>query len=342
MPRTILITGANGEIGHGLVMRLADLAPTRIVALDLHAPDALIQSRCHRVVTGDISDIALLDTLVATYDFDVVYHLAALLSTKSERQPRLANRVNVDGTLNLMEMTVAQARQQERSIKFIYPSSIAVYGLPDLPTKEKAGKIREDQWCEPTTMYGINKLYCERLGGYYEKHYRQLDAQHTSGKLDFRSLRFPGLISALTTPTGGTSDFAPELLHAAASNRPYACFVRPDTRIPFLVMPDAIDALLNLESADHDRLTRSVYNVGSFSPSAGEVFEHINAAFFQTKITFAPDLKRQSIVDTWPVDVDDSAARHDWDWAPAYNLERAFDEYLIPAVTKRYKASRGD
>ena len=140
MPRTILITGANGEIGHTLVSNLAEQAPTRIVALDLHAPDAFIQSRCHRVVTGDISDLALLDNLVATYDFDVVFHLAALLSTKSERQPRLANRVNVDGTLNLLEMTVSQARQQEREIKFLYPSSIAVYGLPDLASKQKAGK----------------------------------------------------------------------------------------------------------------------------------------------------------------------------------------------------------
>src|SRR5690349_4309486 len=133
MPRTFLITGANGEIGHGLVARLAD-SGDQLIALDLHLPDSFVQSRCHRIVVGDISDVALLDTLAATYDFDGVYHLAALLSTKSERQPRLANRVNVDGTLNLLEMTVSQARQQERAIKFVYPSSVAVYGLPDLPT----------------------------------------------------------------------------------------------------------------------------------------------------------------------------------------------------------------
>ncbi len=196
MPRTILISGANGEIGHGLVSRLAELSPARIIALDLHPPDAAIQARCHRVVTGDIADIALLDTLAATYDFDAVYHLAALLSTKSERQPRLANRVNVDGTLNLLEMTVSQVRQQERDIKFLYPSSIAVYGLPGVEAKEQAGPVREDDWCEPRTMYGINKLYCERLGRYYEHYYRQLDAHVTRGRLDFRCLRFPGLISA--------------------------------------------------------------------------------------------------------------------------------------------------
>jgi nucleoside-diphosphate-sugar epimerase len=340
MPRTILITGANGEIGHGLVTRLAELSPVQIIALDLHTVDASIQARCHRVVAGDIADIALLDTLAATYDFDVVYHLAALLSTKSERQPRLANRVNVDGTLNLLEMTVSQVRQQERDIKFLYPSSIAVYGLPDLETKEQAGKVREDDWCEPRTMYGINKLYCERLGRYYERYYRQLDAHVTKEQLDFRCLRFPGLISAQTVPSGGTSDFAPELLHAAASGKPYACFVRPDTRIPFMTMPDAIEALLELESAPREALSRKVYNVGSFNPSAAEVADRVSQAFPEAHLTFAPDMRRQGIVDSWPVDVDDSAARADWGWQPTYDLERAFDEYLIPAVTRRYRQAR--
>jgi nucleoside-diphosphate-sugar epimerase len=283
----------------------------------------------------------LLDTLAATYDFDVVYHLAALLSTKSERQPRLANRVNVDGTINLLDMTVSQARQQGRDIKFLYPSSIAVYGLPDLATKAKVGKVREDDWCEPCTMYGINKLYCERLGRYYEYYYRQLDAHQGPGRLDFRSLRFPGLISAVTVPTGGTSDFAPEMLHAAAADKSYSCFVREDTRIPFMAMPDAIEALLRLERADRNSLTRKVYNVGSFNPSAGEVHDRVRKAFTETRITFQPDAKRQHIVDTWPDDVDDNAARRDWGWNPAYELERAFHDYLIPAVTKRYRQRQG-
>src|SRR5919197_3701814 len=266
-PRTLLITGANGEIGHGLIADLAEAGEAQIVALDLHPPDEFVRVRCHRIVTGDIVDLALLDNLSATYDFDAIYHLAALLSTKSERQPRLANRVNVDGTLNLLELGVAQARQQGRDITFLYPSSIAVYGLPDLETKRRAGKVREDQWCEPRTMYGLNKLYCERLGRYYEYYYRQLDVPEATGRLDFRALRFPGLISAYTVPTGGTSDFAPEMLHAAAAGRSYTCFVRPDTRIPFLAMPDAVAALLRLEAAPQEALSRKVYNVGSFDPS---------------------------------------------------------------------------
>ena len=124
-------------------------------------------------------------------------------------------------------------------------------------------------------MYGINKLYCERLGGYYQHHYRQLDAQDVQGALDFRGLRFPGLISAHTVPTGGTSDFAPEMLHAAAARTPYACFVREDTRIPFMAMPDGVRALLHLEAAPASALSRQVYNVGSFNPSAGEVRDRV-------------------------------------------------------------------
>src|SRR4051812_32164441 len=290
--RTILITGASGEIGHGLIERLAASGGDRILALDLHAPEDALRAKCYRFITGDIADPAVLENLAAAYDLDAIYHLAALLSTKSERQPRLAHRVNVDGTLNLLELGVGQARQQERAIKFLYPSSVAVYGLPDLATKRRAGRVQEDEWCEPRTMYGINKLYCERLGRYYARYYRQLDAQETAGRLDFRGLRFPGLVSALTVPSGGTSDFAPELLHAAAAGKPYPCFVREDTRIPFMAMPDAVEALLRLEAAPCGRLTREVYNIGSFNPSAEDFLRRVLRAFPQAQVTFTPDAKR--------------------------------------------------
>ena len=120
-------------------------------------------------------------------------------------------------------------------------------------------------------MYGCNKLYCEHLGRYYARHYKQLAAETLSGRLDFRCVRFPGLISAATVPSGGTSDYAPEMLHAAAQGHAYGCFVRPDTRIPFMAMPDGVEALLKLAAAPRERLTRSVYNVGAFNPSAAEV-----------------------------------------------------------------------
>lgn len=339
--KTILVTGANGEIGHGLIEHLARTDGVQIVAIDMNPMDKSIKPLCHTTIVGDILDSAVLETLSTAHDFDTIYHLAALLSTRAERQPTLAHRVNVDGTLNLLEIAVTQSRLQGREIKFIYPSSIAVYGLPDLNTKHKAGKIKESEWREPRTMYGINKLYTEQLGRYYTHFYRQLDAEPAKGRVDFRGVRFPGLISAMTVPTGGTSDFAPEMLHHAAQHLAYNCFVRQDARIPFMAMPDAIQALLRLQEAPRERLSRLVYNVTAFNKSAGEVFARIQKEFPDAQVSFEPDPKRQVIVDSWPEDVDDSAARNDWGWKPEFDFERAFAEYLIPAIRKRYSGISG-
>ncbi|HXT33521.1 MAG TPA: NAD-dependent epimerase/dehydratase family protein, partial [Vicinamibacterales bacterium] len=191
-------------------------------------------------------------------------------------------------------------------------------------------------YLHPTTMYGCNKLYCEMLGDYYARHYKQLAAETASGRVDFRCVRFPGLISALTVPSGGTSDYAPEMIHAAAKGEAHACFVRPDTRIPFMAMPDGIEALLRLAAAPRDRLQRTAYNVGAFNPSAEQIRDVVLSAFPGAAITFAVDRKRQAIVDSWPEDVDDSAARRDWDFQPRYDFARAFSEYLIPTIRKRY------
>jgi nucleoside-diphosphate-sugar epimerase len=186
------------------------------------------------------------------------------------------------------------------------------------------------------TMYGCNKLYCELLGGYYARHYKQLAADTASGRVDFRCVRFPGLISAMTVPSGGTSDYAPEMIHAAASGEPYGCFVRPDTRIPFMAMPDGVDALLMLASADRSRLQRTAYNVGAFNPSAEEIRAVVLDAFPGAHVTWDTDRKRQAIVDSWPADVDDSAARDDWGFRVHYDFDRAFSEYLIPTIRRRY------
>jgi nucleoside-diphosphate-sugar epimerase len=221
-------------------------------------------------------------------------------------------------------------------VVFVYPSSIAAYGIPDLDTKTRAGRVREDDYLHPTTMYGCNKLYCEQLGRYYALHYKQLAANTAARRVDFRSVRFPGLISATTTPSGGTSDYASEMIHAAAKGERYACFVRPDTRIPFMAMPDAVDALLALANAPRDRLTKTAYNLAAFSPSAAEIRAVVLGAFPEAAIDYDVDLKRQAIVDSWPAEVDDSSARHDWSFSPAHDLARAFSEYLIPTIRRRY------
>lgn len=336
MTKTVLITGANGEIGHGLITYLTESSDVKIVALDVQALDDDLRKRCSQTIIGDILDTALLDQLAAQHQFHSVFHLAAVLSTKAERQPLLGHRVNVDGTIHLLAMVAEQARAEEREIIFLYPSSIAVYGLSSVAEKMHAGKVREESHLFPRTMYGINKLYGERLGRYYSSFYRQLDIQSSIGRVDFRGIRFPGLISAATLPTGGTSDYAPEMLHHSAHGEPYACFVRSDTRIPFMAMPDAIKALLKLEEAPRQKLTKFSYNVGSFNPSAGEILEMIKTSFPSARVTFEPDMRRQLIVDSWPEDIDDSAARYDWGWQPEYDFRRAFEKYLIPSVRKLY------
>jgi nucleoside-diphosphate-sugar epimerase len=221
----------------------------------------------------------------------------------------------------------------------MYPSSIAAYGLPNRETKAAAGRVKEDEWTHPTTMYGCNKLYCEQIGRYYARYYKQLAAETASGRVDFRSVRFPGLISGLTMPSGGTSDYAPEMIHAAARGQAYDCFVRPDTRIPFMAMPDGVDALVTLAAAPREALTRTEYNVAAFNPSAEEIRSVVLQAFPSARIDWDVDDKRQGIVDSWPADVDDSAARRDWGFAPRYDFQRAFHEYLVPTIRKRYAGS---
>jgi nucleoside-diphosphate-sugar epimerase len=334
----VLITGAAGEIGHALIDRLAAEDGTSVVALDLQPLDPAIGRKVARTFVGSILDLGLLETLQSEFAVDRIFHLAALLSTRSEFTPVTAHEVNVRGTLNLLEFAMGQARSQGHPVRFFYPSSIAAYGVPQRPAGD-AQAVREDEHNHPTTMYGCNKLCCEHLGSYYAHHYKQLDAEDHSGRVDFRSIRFPGLISALTVPSGGTSDYAPEMIHAAAQGQPYACFVRPDARIPFMAMPDAVEAILALMSAPADRLTQSVYNIGAFNPSAQAISELVRQAFPAATVTFEPDTKRQAIVDSWPDAVDDTAARTQWGFAPKLDLERAFAEYLIPTIASRYADS---
>ena len=332
----VLVTGAGGEIGRGLIERLAQQPGRGIVTLDLTRLDESIVRLVDREITGSILDLGLLERVLAEYQVELVIHLAALLSTRSEFTPVTAHRVNVEGTLNLLEFAQHEAESHGRPVTFLYPSSIAVYGLPTIDIKLQAGRVKEDDWTHPTTMYGCNKLYCEHLGHYYARHYKQLAAETAAGKVDFRCVRFPGLISAVTVPSGGTSDYAPDMIHAAAQGEPYACFVRPDTRIPFMSMPDAVEALLQLAAAPRASLTRTAYNVAAFSPSASEVAQIVSRAFPGSNISWEPDPKRQEIVDSWPAEVDDTAARRDWGFAPRLDFQRAFAAYLIPTIKQRY------
>lgn len=331
-----LITGAGGEIGHGLITELVNLAQP-VITLDLNPLATDLARLVQREFHGSITDASLLERILAEFEVGTIYHLAALLSTRSEFTPVTAHQVNVEGTLNLLEFAQREAESHGRPVVFMYPSSIAAYGLPDVETKRRAGKVTEDQFNTPTTMYGANKLYCEQLGRYYARFYKQLAAEPQAGRVDFRAVRFPGLISAITVPSGGTSDYAPEMIHAAAKGEAYACFVRPDTRIPFMAMPDGVAALLRLAAAPKNALTRTAYNLAAFNPSAQEVHDEVMRHFPHAELSWHTDTKRQGIVDSWPEDVDDSTARADWGFAPHYDFARAFGEYLIPTIGARYR-----
>jgi nucleoside-diphosphate-sugar epimerase len=333
----ILITGANGEIGHGLIQDLCRRDAGRILATDVQSLDAGLAEACHEFILGDITDPALFLELDRRGPFTTIFHLASILSTKAERDPELAHRVNVDGTLSLLQLAHNHSQRLGRPVRFLYPSSIAAYGLPDASAKHRSGRVREEEWLTPSTMYGCNKLACEHLGRYFSTSYRRLAPEPPIARIDFRCLRFPGLISAQTVPTGGTSDYGPEMLHHAARGMPYACFVRPDAQLPFMVMPDAIRAMQKLVEAPRQQLTRQVYNVTSFSPTAEGLLQQVRRAFPRAEVRFEPDIQRQAIVDSWPADVDDRAARNDWGWSPDYGLERAFEDYLVPAVRQRYR-----
>lgn len=332
----VLITGAAGEVGHGIINALTQNRSNTndsaiIIALDpkslrdLNAP--------HKSVSGSILDNDLLSQLSAEYHFTTIFHLAAILSTGGEKDPRAAHHINVNGSLQLLELANRQSIETQVATRFIFPSTIAIYGRP---IDQAAKKINETECLEPITMYGANKLYVENLGRYFSKYIGFTEDEARATHLDFRAIRLPGLVSADTLPTGGTSDYGAEMLHAAAQGKPYCCFVPAQARLPFMTMPDAVRALIELSRADRSSLTRSVYNIAAFSASAAELADQTKLHFAQAEITYSPHPKRSSVVASWPQDLDDSAAAKDWGWRAKYDLKSAYSEYLVPAVKQRY------
>ena len=332
--KLVLLTGACGEIGQALVQGLANQGGYRIVTSDLAPLPDGIQAMSAEHVQGDL--IYKIKTFY-DYDFDVIFHLAASLSSKAEAASEEAHRINVEGTMQLLMLAAYRSEKYHKSVKFLFPSSIAAYGMPNLETKKSAGYVKEDEFNTPHTMYGCNKLYCEKLGIYYSKYFGQKHLDEKPPHMpDFRAIRFPGLISAFTLPSGGTSDYGPEMLHAAAQGKPYACFVREDTKISFMAMPDAIKSLLMLLGVPRGKLNHQVYNIAAFAITAGEFRDRALKAFPSAQITFKPIPRRQGIVDSWPQDVDDSLARAEWNWKPDYDADAFFDDYFLPQIRKRY------
>ena len=319
----ILITGINGEMGSALIKNLCDLQACQIIGLDIKPPKEEIKPFLTKIYTGDIKDKLLIKKIFNENNISTIYHLAAVLSTKAESIPFLAHQINVDGFLNLMN----QICDSNSLVKFFFPSSIAVYFLNQKMTE----KINEDEFCNPNNMYGCNKLYCEKLGSYFSKYSTQIN------NLDFRSIRFSGIISANSLPQGGTSDYAPEMIHNAIQNKNYTCFVRSDSCIPFMTMPDAINAIITLMQSDRDDLKQDVYHIQAFSPTVEDIYNKIISYFPSFKLKYDINIKRQTLIDSWPSALDQSAAIKDWGWSPKYDFDGAFDKYLIPQIKKYYQ-----
>jgi threonine 3-dehydrogenase len=317
-----IITGASGEIGQNLISRFNKEENKKIIALDLNHPNKKLN--IYKFIKGSILDQEVINQLSENYIIEEIFHLAAVLSTKAEQNPDLAKQVNINGTLNLFNLALFQNLKHKIITKFFFPSSIAVYN-----TNVNNQAIDENSYCNPITIYGQHKLFCENLGVAFD-----LYGNEQNLKIDFRSIRFPGIISTNTIPTGGTSDYAPQMIHNAFNNKNYTCFVNKNTCLPFIVMPDAIDSIIQLMNENKKSLHQNVYNITAFNPTVTNLFYIIKTECPNFKITYNIDEMRQKIVDSWPDKINDNNAKKDWNWEPTHNLKKAFNDYIIPHLRK--------
>jgi len=315
----ILMTGAAGQIGSELAQALRKKhGADNVLVTDLvHPPADLAEAGPFELL--DVTDRRALDGLVGKYAIDTVYHLAALLSATGEKNPQKAWDVNTKGLYNVLE--IARARGLARVFS---PSSIAVFG-PATPRE----MTPQDTVLDPTTMYGVTKVAGEMLCDYYVRKYG----------LDVRGCRYPGIISHQTLPGGGTTDYAVAIYYEAVKYGRYTCFLREDTRLPMMYMPDCLKCTLDLMEADFTKLRHhSNFNVAAMSFSAGELAAEIRRHIPSFECRYEPDF-RQAIADSWPASIDDSAARKEWGWKPDYDLA-AMTVDMLAALKQRQAAGR--
>lgn len=311
----ILVTGATGQIGSELTFVLRErYGQENVIAAGHKKSPHPRLAETGPFITVDVTDRTLLEKTVREHRITEIYHLAAILSASGEQNPQLAWRVNMDGLYNVLEVARTAGIQ-----KIFWPSSIAVFG-----EKTPRDNTPQDTILSPTTMYGITKVAGELLCEYYHRRYG----------LDVRGLRFPGIISSETPPGGGTTDYAVEIFYAAVRGEPYTCFVRPDTILPMMYMPDCLKATLQLMQADPARLRYRIYNVAALSFSAEELAREIQKRVPGFHVEYKPDF-RQRIADSWPRTIDDSPAREDWGWKPDYDLPRLVDAMLTALRRRR-------
>ncbi len=311
----ILVTGATGQIGSELVMSLRDrLGGSKVVALGHRREPPESIARSGPFERGDVTVFSELKEIVERHDVSQIYHLAAVLSAVGEKEPQRAWDMNMRGLQNVLELARANGT------KVFWPSSIAVFGrgYPRDQTPQETVLL-------PTTMYGVTKVAGELLCDYYNRKY----------DVDVRSVRFPGIISADTPPGGGTTDYAVAIFYEAIRHKRYECFVRPDTVLPMVYMPDCLEAIVGIMGVEPSLIRRrDAYNLNSMSFSVSELVKAVQRFVPSLKVSFNPDF-RQAIADSWPRSLDDRAARHDWGWCPKYDLAAMTEDMIVELTRKQ-------
>ena len=318
--KRIMITGAAGQIGSELLKVLrAKYGGDCVLAADIQelADPALRESGPFEFC--DVTKREAIEAIVLRHGIDTIYHLAAILSANGEKKPHLAWDVNINGTYNILETA-----REHRLLRVYIPSSIAAFG-PETPRESTP----QETILRPKTIYGVTKVAGELLADYYVRRFA----------VDVRGSRFPGIISHETLPGGGTTDYAVAIFYEAVKNKRYTCFLRKDTRLPMMYMPDCLKSVIDLMDADFSRLRHHAdFNLAamSFTPAdlAAEIRKHIPEFICD----YRPDF-RQSIADSWPMSIDDSAARYEWGWKPDYNLA-AMTKDMLSVLGRKHAEGR--
>jgi nucleoside-diphosphate-sugar epimerase len=312
--RRILVIGAAGQIGSELVPALRKkYGNENVIATGRKTPLPDEVKNSGPVIYLDALEKNLLSKVLFEYEIDTIFHMASILSAVGEKMPQAAWNININGLINVLE-----ASRAYKIKNLIWPSSIAAFG-PTTPRDNTPNTTI----LEPTTMYGITKVAGELLCEYYYDKYN----------LDIRSIRLPGIISSETLPGGGTTDYAVEIFYEAIKHNKYTCFLREDTVLPMMYMPDCNKALIDLLEANNTKLKRRVYNITGMSFSAGEIAAEIQKHFKDFTIDYKPDF-RQKIADSWPKTIDDSLARQEWGWNPSYTLSSMAKD-MVEKLSKR-------
>ncbi len=313
--KRILVSGATGQIGSALVPALRKrYGPENVIALGhkKKASQAFQSSGPYECI--DIRDKTDLLRIIDQYGIDTIYHLAALLSATAESDPQLAWDININGLLAVLECA------GNRGCAVFHPSSIGAFG-PETP-HENTPQVTIQR---PVTIYGISKVSAELLCNYY----------HTKIGIDTRGVRYPGLISYETLPGGGTTDYAVEIYYDAIRRKKHTCFLRPDTRLDMMYMPDAVRAAIDLMEADPEKLRhRNAYNITAMSFTPDDLYRAIKSHIPDFTIEYAVDPVRQAIADSWPSKMDDSAARSEWNWNPEFDLTSMTSDMLVRLSNK--------